>query len=103
MSRYKLKSPKYPQYDIAVGWNKSLLTYFCIIQNLNIDKNEADPIILWVGVNYDEVRTVEEFAGTIPNYLIIPVDIVVKLKQDAREPYEPTYHALQSILDSYQK
>ena len=90
MSRYKLKSPQYPQYDIVVGWDAPLRTYFCIIQDFNIDDEEADPTILWVGTNYDEIMTVEKLCQQIADYVIIPDEIVVELTQDALEPFEPS-------------
>ena len=92
MSRYILQSPNYPNHEIVVGWDAPLRTYFCIIQDLSIeeDEEEIDPTILWVGTNYDEIMTVEELRHQIAAYVTIPSEIVVQLRQDALEPFEPS-------------
>lgn len=93
MSRYKLKSPKYQNHEIVVGWDKPLRTYFCIIHDLSIDEDEEDidPTILWIGTNYDEIMTVEELCHQIAHFVTIPYETVVRLKQDALEPFEPSF------------
>ncbi len=96
MSRYKIQSPN-PNLEIVVGWDSPLNTYFCIIEDLSIEPpeneedEEIDPIVLWVGSNYDEVLSLEDLCDKIADYATIPSDILDKLKQDSTESFKPSF------------
>ena len=90
MSRYKVNSN---EYSIHVGYDQPLRTFFAVVEDHDLPENESDDgILLWVGTDYDEIRgSVAQLAQSIAKYASIPYRIVVRLEEDSREYFEPSY------------
>ena len=97
MTRYKINSK---QYSIHVGYDQPLRTFFATVEDLNLPNDEDDNyLLLWIGRNYDEIRTCAELAQQIAQYCSIPYKIITKLENDSREPFEPSY--TQSLAEDF--
>ena len=93
MNEYTFISKKNPKYEIVVGWEPWLASYYCIVHDLSIDDEEANPWgILEEGTtNEQEIPTVEQLSQILIDYGVIPTEIVNYLKEDAvKEPPELT-------------
>ena len=91
MSRYQLDSK---QYDICVGWDQPMRTFFAIVQDPDLPEDEdsdEDDLIAWIGNSYDSIKSVKQLQGLLTPYGgTIPKDIASSLKQDSKEPFTPS-------------
>ncbi|WP_454887319.1 hypothetical protein [Sphingomonas oryzagri] len=87
MSRHPLRLlpgitvPKVP--EIVIGWDPPLQTFFGYVKDLSIDDDEADPIILWVGTSWREVRTVDQLADHMAPWAFISSPLRQALQAEA--------------------
>ena len=110
MSRYKINSNR---YIIHVGYDQPLRTcllrlyaeetsaqavrFFATVEDPNLPEDDPNYLLLEVGTNYDEIRSVAELAQSIADYCSIPYSIVTKLEENSIEPFEPSY--IQSLAE----
>ncbi len=89
MSRIYLEMKKWPErYEVIVGWDPGLQTYFA--QVIDPEYDEEEPIV-WLGT-FDVIPTVSDLekllnfnmpAGT--PYCEFPVEVVGQLESDRKE------------------
>ena len=72
-------------------------TFFAIVEDPDLPEDDRDCPLLWVGTQYDEIRSVAELAQYIADYCSIPYGIVTKLEEDSRIAFEPSY--IQSLAE----
>ena len=98
MSRYKINSDRYLIY---VGYDQPLRTFFATVEDPDLPEDDPNYLLLWVGTNYDEIRSVAELCQSIADYCSIPYSIITKLEDDSRQPFEPSY--IQSLAEDLYK
>ncbi|MEM9805599.1 MAG: hypothetical protein AAF959_09995 [Cyanobacteria bacterium P01_D01_bin.56] len=57
MSRYQLP---HNRYDIVVGWDRALETFFAIAADTEAD-SDSEEVIIWLGTTSHEFREVDLF------------------------------------------
>lgn len=74
---------------VACGWDNTLQTYFCTVlrRPSSIDE-DADPVVLWLGLDRREVRTPEEMAPSLAPYADLDALTIELLRSDL-EPWRP--------------
>jgi hypothetical protein len=82
MSRYCIH-PRKPQYEIVIGWDKPLHTFFA--QVWDKESISEDPE-LWVGVAFGQVPTCEHLEQILKPYAAIPEHICIQLTKDKEQP-----------------
>jgi hypothetical protein len=90
MSRYKIPSNNV-NYDVVVGWDPPLSTYFCQVEDKTIpEDSDLSSLVFSCGMVPDEVQTLERLAELTKPYATIPLEIEELLLRDMRQPWEPT-------------
>jgi hypothetical protein len=92
MSRHTIPA-RDPNLTIVVGWDNPLVTYFAqVARPEDPDREDDDPILLWVGANPREVITVEDLARHLAPYADLTPEVAEQLRQDraARLGQAPT-------------
>lgn len=88
MSRYKLV-PKDKRYEVAVGYDNPLETFFATVIDLEKDEEEAD--ILWLGGTPGEVKQVTELIEPLKPYADIPNYVLERMLEDYEARTEPSF------------
>ncbi|MBW4533194.1 MAG: hypothetical protein KME09_04590 [Pleurocapsa minor HA4230-MV1] len=92
MSKYKIDSE---QYLIYVGYDQPLRTFFATVEDLNLSEDE-DGLLLWVGTDYDEITDLNQLDCLVAEYSSIPDEIILKLDEDSKQPFEPSPFQIQT-------
>jgi hypothetical protein len=82
MSRYRIPAEN-PQYEVIVGWDDPLETYFATVFDTTVDEDEDDACVLWVGGALRALPTVALLQEALQGYAAIPEEVVVQLHHDA--------------------
>jgi hypothetical protein len=80
MSRYRIPAHE-EHYDIHVGWDDPLETYFVQIFTTTTDDDDAG-CILWEGHGFQALPTVEAFQRALQPYATLPPAIRTQLCHD---------------------
>ncbi len=79
MSRYSV-DPYTSVHDVIVGWDEGFLTFFARVEpHANCETNE---LLVWLGTERSQVKTVEQLANAVGDYAVIPVHILQALQHD---------------------
>lgn len=88
MSRYSIPVHQPDQYWGVAGWDSPLQTFFAIIERVDEDDSDRDPVVLWAGAKA-RIDTVEELERKIDQYATIPPAIKDKLYNDKAAAQPP--------------
>lgn len=81
---------------VACGWDNPLQTYFCTVLRVPLSSEEdADPVVLWLGLDRREVRTPEEMAAPLAPYADLDATTIGLLRADRGEDLDRGPTALQ--------
>ena len=80
MSRYRIPAEN-PQYDVIIGWDDPLETYFATIFDTTVDDDAA--CVLWEGAALRALPTVDALQACLQAYATIPEEVVAQLHHDA--------------------
>lgn len=85
MSRYQLQPlPEYEGvYEIAVGWDPPLNTFFAQVLHLDDDMADEHGEVLWIGGMPTEIHDHGKVIDAVRPYAVIPPDLAFKLYGDA--------------------
>ena len=82
MSRHDLISFS-KRFDITVGWDAPMLTYFAQVEDLELVKRgEDDTLVVWVGTSYSEILRPEDLRHYIEQYGKLDDDTLAELRAD---------------------
>lgn len=82
MSRHSIPARE-PNLAIVVGWDNPLQSFFAqVARPEDPDREDDDPVLLWVGAAPREVITVEVLAQHLVPYADLPSDVAEQLRQD---------------------
>jgi len=86
MSQYHFKSDK--NYDVCIGWDNPLQSFFASITDPNIPEDENN-LIDSIGWNFEPIKSLNELQSRIIKHVKIPEDIALKLEQDCTKSHKP--------------
>jgi hypothetical protein len=75
MSRYRIPADG-PRYDVIVGWDDPLETYFAIVFDTTVDEDDDAACLLWVGAALRALPTVAALQDHLRAYATIPREVV---------------------------
>lgn len=81
MSRYRIPADD-PRYDVIVGWDDPLETYFATVFDTIVTEDDAAACRLWAGAALRALPTVEALRNCLQAYATIPPEVVAQLRQD---------------------
>jgi hypothetical protein len=80
MSRYRIP-PDDPRYEVIIGWDDPLETYFATVFDTTVDEDDA-ACVLWVGGALRALPTVAALQDCLQAYATIPPEVVAQLRKD---------------------
>ena len=80
MSRHAVPSFD-ARYEIAVGWDRPLNSYFAQVEDMHADDDE-DPVVVWVGAGPSEIQTPEALRAPIAAYGTLTDEMISTLAAD---------------------
>ena len=96
MSRYAI-SPNDRRFQVIVGWDAPLTTFFAQVFALTVDAEEDDAAcVLWVGLEVQALTTVAALQDALQAYATLPAAVVAQLQHD--QASTPPRSALQEHL-----
>ncbi|MDR3483573.1 MAG: hypothetical protein P4M05_01490 [Bradyrhizobium sp.] len=81
MSRHTIVSFS-DRFEVMIGWDRPLNSFFAQVQDLQIADGEQDPIVVWVGTSHSEIPRPEDLQPHITGFAVIPVEILDALRAD---------------------
>lgn len=81
MSRYEWKRDG---LVYSIGWDVPMRTYYYQLADENIDDSEADPVIEWLGGNFDEYTDIYRMFDDVWQITLedIPNEVLLFLEAD---------------------
>lgn len=70
------------QFNVTVGWDRPMNTFFAQVEDLKVSDDDGDPIIVWVGTSHSEFLRPEDLQPHIAAYATIPEETLVVLRAD---------------------
>ncbi len=89
MSRYRVP-PLDNGITVDVGWDNPLQTFFAQVKRVQGDEDERDPIILWIGCLWQEIRTIELLASLVAPFAVLHPAILANLRRELADSTRPT-------------
>lgn len=82
---------KHDLYEIRIGWDTPLNTFFCSALDPNQDDEEQ--VLIWIGTNFDEYQNARQFLDGLKQQMekhgitdvIFPDSLVETLEREQRE------------------
>ncbi len=81
MSRHDLQ-PFDPTYDIVVGWDPPMHTFFAQVLDTKADEAHANYEVLWIGTSHGEVLDPAAVIAAVRPFATIPDDLCRTLQVD---------------------
>lgn len=101
MSRHSIQAREPERFEIIVGYDAPLQTFFAQVIDLDMlaraenDESSVDEdyFALWVGTSHNEILTVEALANALAPYAYLTDEARETLRRDhEREAHPPTTH-----------
>jgi len=97
MSRHELE-PFAKRYEVTVGWDRPLNTFFAQVKDLQVTDEEDDPVIVWVGTSYSEIPRPEDLQAHIAVFATISNAIMEALRSDRARTLDKGNLPLQRVI-----
>jgi hypothetical protein len=81
MSRYTITAHD-PRYDVVVGWDNPLETFFCQVFDTTVDTDDETACVLWEGTMLQAIPTVAALQVCLGQFATIPEVVCVQLCRD---------------------
>ena len=86
MSQYKIQAREPEKYNVTVGWDRHLQTFFAgVFRN---DEGKSWNLDFWVGRRPLEINVVRELQEKIKDYADIPKDIQGRLEWEGKDIFQ---------------
>lgn len=83
MSSRRTLPSKQASVTVACGWDNPLQTYFCtVLREATFVSDDADPVVLWLGLDLGEVRTPEDMIAPLAPYAELDAITIDLLRSD---------------------
>lgn len=75
---------KVPGHTVTCGWDNPLQTYFCTVVRdwAASDREDEDPVVLWLGLDEQEVQTPEALVGPLASFADLDAATLSLLRAD---------------------
>ena len=102
MSRYKIPADD-PRYDVIVGWDDPLETYFATVFDPTVDEDDDAACVFWMGTALRALLTVDALQDCLQAYATIPPAVRAQLHQDRANtrPRSPLQARMLQMLTPY--
>jgi hypothetical protein len=97
MSRHELE-PFAKRYEVTVGWDRPLNTFFAQVKDLQVTDEEDDPVIVWVGTSYSEIPRPEDLQFHIAEFATISNATMEALRSDRARTLDKGNLPLQRVI-----
>jgi hypothetical protein len=97
MSRHEIESFA-KRYEVAVGWDRPLNTYFAQVKDLEDTDEDSDPLIVWVGTSYSEILRPEDLQSHIAPFATIARVTLKALRKDRAHTLDKGNSPLQRAM-----
>lgn len=97
MSRHELE-PFAKRYEVTVGWDRPLNTYFAQVKDLQVTDEDDDPVIVWVGTSYSEILRPEDLQAHTAAFATIPHATLEALRSDRAGTLDKGNSPLQRVM-----
>ncbi len=81
MSRHQL-SPLNPAYEVAVGWDRPLRTFFAHVIDTSADEADDGRTVLWIRTDAGAVPDPAMDVQAVAPYAVIPAELEQTLRGD---------------------
>jgi hypothetical protein len=81
MSRYRIPAHD-PRYEVVVGWDSPLETFFCQIFDTTVDEDDETYCVLWEGMTFQSISTLDMLQTHVSQFATIPEAICIQLRSD---------------------
>jgi len=82
MSHYNLE-PLTSHYEVSIGWDPPLGSFFLQVRDREVDEVQADPVIVWLGADWPATETdVDSLLLEASQWAILPEDLRSRLLTD---------------------
>ena len=88
MSRYAI-APQDPRYEVIVGWDPPMQTYFGQVFLLTIEEDDT-ACVLWVGLEVQALTAVAALQAALQAYATLPAAVVAQLEHDQASTPPPS-------------
>jgi hypothetical protein len=89
MSRYTIAAHD-PRYDIVVGWDNRLETFFCQVFDTTVDTEDEAACVLWEGTALQAIPTVDALQTYLGPFTTIPEAMGAQLRCDQTQAIRRT-------------
>jgi len=96
MNRYPIPAIN-SNHEVVVGWDNPMRTLFAQVRDLPLEEqakldDEIDPIVLWIGQQYDEQQDLEKLQTELASFAQIPDNVLQQLQTDMKDAanYQPS-------------
>ncbi len=84
MSQHILE-PLSPRYEVRIGWDRPLSNFFLIVRDDQIDEDDADPVIVWLGADRPASEMdVDRVLVEATKWALVPADLRERLLDEQR-------------------
>jgi hypothetical protein len=98
MSRHDL-IPFSKQYDVTIGWDPPLETFFAQVEDLTLARQDDDnAMVVWVGTSYREILRPEDLATHVTKYAVLTDQDLETLRADRAATLDRGGSALQRLM-----
>jgi len=98
MSRHDL-IPFSKQYDVTVGWDPPMETFFAQVEDLILARQgNDDAILVWVGTSFREILRPEDLAVHVARYATLTDEDLAILRADRAATLDQGGSALQRLM-----
>jgi hypothetical protein len=99
MSRYRIP-PNDPRYEVIIGWDDPLETYFATVFDTTVDEDDDTACVLWEGAALRAMPTVDVLQACLQAYTTIPSEIRTQLHHDRTNsrPRSPLQERLLQLM-----
>ena len=80
MSRHEIPARR-SRIEVTVGWDVPLMTFFAQVENLDAP-DDADPLLLWIGLERREIAEPEALVSPLAPYAELTAEHLAELRRD---------------------
>ena len=98
MSRHDL-IPFSKQYDVTVGWDPPMETFFAQVEDLILARQgNDDAMVVWFGTSFRDILRPEDLAVHVAQYATLTDDYLAILRADRAATLDQGGSALQRLM-----
>jgi hypothetical protein len=102
MSRYQIPAQD-PRFDVVVGWDSPLATFFCQVFDTTTDADDDTSCVFWEGSEVQSIPTLDALHAHIRPFATIPEATCAQLRRDQEHatPRSPLQDMMLRMVQSH--